>query len=271
MRDVSIVTPAYNQAQFFGDCLESVSSQSVAPKEHVIVDAMSTDETPAIVDAYHPPYSVTKIRESDRGQSDGINKGVLRCSGEIVSWLNSDDYLLPGALAAVVEAFADFPDAVAICGIGWKVGADGARLKQGPYRPFSSMRLRTALEYVQPASFYRLAAWKSVGGLDESLHYAMDWDLLLKLSAIGRIVAIPSPLAAIRYYSETKTSTGGWRRAAEIAAIGRRHNGPWDLNNLSYQLRRVFANVKVARRLIDGVTWKISASQPIMIQGWPDQ
>lgn len=267
---ISIVTPAFNQAQFLPDALRSVEEQRGIELEHILVDPLSTDATPEIIAAYAARTGAVSIREPDRGQSDGINKGVARASGEVVSWLNSDDLLEPGALAAVVRRFGENPDAVAVCGVGSKVDRAGALLRTVPHRPFDRIRLRTALEFIQPATFIRRSAWNAVGGLDESLHYAMDWDLLLKLAALGPVVSIPEKLARIRYYEDTKTSTGGWKRAAEIARIGRRHNGPLDPNNLSYVVRCVAAPVKPLRRYVDGLFWKMGEVQPIMVCGWPD-
>jgi GT2 family glycosyltransferase len=237
--------------------------------QHIVVDAMSSDSTPLILGQYAPGYKVKIIREADRGQSDGINKGMRSARGGIVSWLNSDDFLAPGALFAVAKAFAENPNAVAVCGVGAKVDREGRLRRHVPFREFKQRRLNTALEYVQPATFYRRSAWDRVGGLDIDLHYAMDWDLLLKLSRVGRIVAIPDVLASYRDYAETKTASGGWKRMAEIAGIGRRHNGPFDLNNLSYQLRCKFVGSGMAKRIIDWATWRISYFQPILVQTWP--
>lgn len=267
---ISIVTPAFNQAVFLPDALRSVEEQHYPELEHILVDPLSTDATPAIIAEYAARTGAISIREADRGQSDGINKGVSRATGEIVSWLNSDDLLESGALVAVARTFAEHPEAVAVCGVGSKVDREGGLLRTVPHRPFDRQRLRTALEFIQPATFIRRSAWNAVGGLDESLHYAMDWDLLIKLAALGPVVSIPDKLARIRYYEDTKTSTGGWKRAAEIARIGLRHNGPLDPNNVSYLVRCLVAPVKPLRRFVDGAFWKLGEFQPIMVCGWPD-
>lgn len=266
---ISIVTPTYNQEAFLSDTLNSVMSQEYPSLQHIVVDAMSTDSTPLILVQYAPGYEVKIIREADRGQSDGINKGMRSATGEIVSWLNSDDFLAPGALFAVAKAFAENPDAVAVCGVGALVDRQGVLRRHVPFRPFQPARLKTAFEYVQPATFYRRSAWEQVGGLDENLHYAMDWDLLLKLSKVGDCVAIPEVVASYRDYEDTKTSTGGWPRMAEIAMIGRRHNGIFDLNNLSFALRSFLPRVPLYRRLVDNIFWKVNDRQPVMISGWP--
>ncbi len=92
---VSIITPSFNQGRFLTDCIESVLAQVGVEVEHIITDAGSTDETIDVLNRY--PHLKRKS-ESDKGMSDGINKGFLHASGDWVMWLNCDDYLLPGAL-----------------------------------------------------------------------------------------------------------------------------------------------------------------------------
>ena len=268
---ITIVTPTYNQAEFLPETLVSIEAQNYPNLEHIIVDALSTDRTPEITAEYAHRTGARVIREGDRGQSDGINKGMRAATGDIVSWLNSDDTLEDGALAAIARAFEQNPTAVAICGVGSKMDRSGALIRTVPFRPFEWRRLRTALEYIQPATYFRLEAWMKAGGLDEDLHYAMDWDLLIKLHRQGPIVPIPDRIARIRYYEDTKTSTGGWKRAAEIARIGRRHNGPLDLNNLSYVARNLVAPVPLLRRAVDALFWKIGEHYPVMVCGWPER
>lgn len=250
--------------------LRSVKNQNYMDLEHIVVDAMSSDSTPEILSSYAGNPGVRVIREKDKGQSDGINKGVAQAQGEIISWLNSDDMLETGALHIVAQAFADFPSAIVICGVGSKTDRSGKILRTVPFRPFDPVRLRTALEFIQPATFIRRDAWNAVGGLDINLFYAMDWDLLIRLSRIGLIVSIPNRLAFIRYYEETKTSTGGWTRAAEIARIGRRHNGLLDLNHLSFRIRGATVGSPFLKRIVDWITQWLSEFRPIMVQGWPE-
>jgi len=211
--------------------------------------------------------------EPDRGQSDAINKGMRVATGEIVGWLNADDVLLPGALAKVVEAFKKNLDAVVVYGVGAKTDLEGREIKRVPFRDFCPKRLSYAFGAVQPAMFFRRDAYWKVGGLDESLHYAMDWDLLLKLAKVGKVVAIPDHLANIRYYPETKTNTGGWKRMREIAGIARSHNGALDRNYLSFQIRDCLAkqSMRLPRRLFDHICWNLFKNPPLMVQGWPEE
>lgn len=270
---ISIVTPSLNQAVFAPEMLDSFSAQDYPNLEHIVYDAGSTD---GVIEIWKKAESNGRLKlfvESDRGQSDAINKGMRVAGGEIVGWLNSDDVLLHGALHAVAEVFSRNPEAVVVIGTGGKMDLNGQPLKVVPSSRFSSDRLKSVFDIIQPAMFFRRDAFWKVGGLDESLHYAMDWDLLLKLSKIGEIVTIPQHLANIRYYEETKTNTGGWKRMREIARIGRRHNGILDRNNLSFQIRNLLSKqpFKLPRTLFDHLCWNLFKDPPLMVQGWPDE
>lgn len=269
---ISIITPTFNQAHFLQQTLDSVVSQDYPNLEHIIVDAMSSDETPRILAAYAQRPGVLIIREPDRGQSDGINKGTVAASGVITSWLNSDDILCPGALHRIAEAFVRNPQAVVVYGIGGKMDRQGNVLRWVPYRSFNRKHLKTAYRVVQPAMFYRRDIFLEVGGLDIDLHYAMDWELLIRLSQGREVVSLNERIALIRYYEETKTSTGGWRRMREIAEIGKKANGYFDLNYLSFLTRNMTARMPVPglRRAIDGLFGELGRYSPIMVSGWPD-
>ncbi len=302
MPAISIVTPSLNQAHFAGDMLRSLEEQTYPDLEHVIFDACSTDGSVELWREWEwqrekaenlklengkeenaetgnlklEGAAVIRVRvfvEADRGQSDAINKGMRVATGEIVGWLNADDVLIPGALHTVVRAFAEHPEAVVVYGVGAKSERDGSIRRKVPFRPFSHRRLRHAFGAVQPAMFFKREAFWRVGGLDESLHYAMDWDLLLKLAQVGEVVAIQEHLANIRYYEETKTNTGGWKRMEEIARIARRHNGAWDRNVLSFRIRDVLARQPLSwpRTLFDHLCWNLFKDPPLMVQGWPEE
>lgn len=270
---VSVITPSLNQAVFASEMLASLDVQQYPDLEHIIYDAGSTD---GVIDIWKKAETEGKLKlfvEPDRGQSDAINKGMRVATGEIVGWLNSDDVLLPVALRTVAEAFSKNPKAVVVVGTGGKMDLKGNPIKIVPSSRFSVDRLKSAFEIIQPAMFFRSDAYWKVGGLDESLHYAMDWDLLLKLSKIGEVVTIPEHLANIRYYEETKTNTGGWKRMREIALIGRRHNGPLDRNYFSFQIRDFLSKqpFKLPRHLFDQLCWNLFKDPPLMVQGWAEE
>lgn len=268
---ISLITPTLNQAEFIEETIRSVLAQNYSDLEWIVLDACSTDATPQILARYaHLPW-LRIIREADEGQSDAINKGMHLATGEVVAWLNSDDLLAPSALQQVAAAFATHPQASVIYGIGAKIDRKGRLIRVVPYRPFNRKRLATALEAVQPATYFRRDAFWAVGGLRKDLYYAMDWDLLLRLANQGQVVAIDALLAKIRYYEDTKTATGGWKRMRELAQIGRAHNGFFDWNHLSFLMRQATPPFRLARKMVDALFYQLASRQPIMICDWPEK
>lgn len=181
---MTIVTPSYNQGEFIRATIESVLAQDYPRLEYIIMDGGSTDQTAAIVGEY--AGRLTWISEKDRGQAHAINKGFAMATGEIVAWLNSDDILLPGAVARAVNAFAAAPPGVgAIYGEGYLLDREGRITRRFPAtEPFNLWKLTYLSDYIlQQSVFFRRAAIEEIGWLDENLHYALDWDLLIRLES----------------------------------------------------------------------------------------
>jgi Glycosyltransferases, probably involved in cell wall biogenesis len=267
---ITLVTPSFNQARYIERTIRSVIAQEYSALEWIVVDAMSTDETAEILDRYRDLPFLRVIREPDRGQTDAINKGLRQGHGEIAGWLNSDDELLPGALHAVARAFAAAPEAVAVYGAGRKVDEEGRLLKHVPSRPFDPALLRTAFYILQPAFFFRRQLVLDLGGLDEALHYAMDWELAMRLAERGPFATVNEELAALRCYAGTKTEGGGWQRFEEIARIGRRMNGAFDRNLIAWKLRRLARGSALARRCVDFILSQLYPERSVMVVGWPE-
>jgi glycosyltransferase involved in cell wall biosynthesis len=225
---ISVVTPSYNQARFLGQCIQSVVAQEYPKLEYIVVDGGSTDGSAAIIEQYER-HLARWVSEPDRGQSDAINKGLRWATGDLVTWLNSDDFYLPGALAAVAEAYRSAPAAPFYFGDGWRVNEAGD--PRAPFFPGGHVGFdRSAMIYglntvLQPAAFISRRRLVEVGYLDESLRYGMDTDLWIKLSAHGDPVPVPGRLAASREYRDTKTATGGFERIEELRRIAERHSG----------------------------------------------
>jgi glycosyltransferase involved in cell wall biosynthesis len=269
---ISLITPTFNQAEFLPQTLESIRHQQDPSFEHVVIDAMSSDATPQILDSWAAETSARVVREPDTGQSNAINKGARLADGEIIGWLNSDDILCRGALAAIRDGFLNNPEAVVVYGLGSRMNRAGEFVRTVPYREFSRSDLRTAFRVVQPAMFFRRDIFLKIGGLDEALRYAMDWELLIRLADEGQVVSLPTEIARIRYYEETITATGGWKRMREIAEIGRKYNGRWDPNYVSYSVRTAVAKLpgRFFKWAADQFLWRAWRQRPVMVQGWPE-
>jgi hypothetical protein len=225
---ISVVTPSLNQGRYLRQCIESVASQGYENLELLVIDAGSTDESLAVIREHQSKISYW-VSEPDRGQSDAINKGFARATGELVAWLNADDYYLPGALERVAEAYAADPAAPFYFGDGLRVDEAGATISN--FFPPDTLRfdrqaLVLGLNYLlQPSTFINRRYLEQVGHLDVGLHYGMDSELWMRLSKVGEPRAIPSTLSATREYRTTKTASGSFGRVEELRQIAMKHSG----------------------------------------------
>jgi len=230
--DFSIVTPSYNYGRFIGECLESVARQEGVTFEHLVMDAGSQDSTAEVVAGF--PHA-TFFQEPDAGMSDGINKGFRRAKGKWVMWLNADDRLKPGALAAVKRFAETRPSADVIYG-GWDfVGPDGAFQRRMTLFPFDRMMLLYAGCYIgSTACFYRRATTIDAGHLlNVGFHYCMDGEYYARLAGAGkRFAYLPAVLADFRLHGES---------------LSQRNLDSRDIDGI-LRLQRQFAEPRTVRR-----------------------
>jgi len=222
---VSIVTPSFNHARFIRATIESVLSQDYPRIEYIVMDGGSGDETASIVRDYSS--RLTWVSEPDRGQSHAINKGFSRSRGSILFWLNSDDLILPGAVRRAVGAFEENRHAGAVYGEGFLIDEQGNTTRRFPCtEPFNLWRLLYVSDYIlQQTAYFRRSAIEKAGYLREDLHFAMDWDLLIRLAKLYPLQYIPEYMGCLREYASAKSFSGGARRASEIARLLREHTG----------------------------------------------
>jgi glycosyltransferase involved in cell wall biosynthesis len=201
---VSIVTPSYNQGRFLRRTIDSVLTQDYPHIEYVVVDGGSTDESLDILRGCD--RRVRWVSERDRGQSDAINKGFAAARGDILAYVNSDDVLLPGAVAATVRYFEQHPDWDLIYGNAYHIDVEDQVLGHYPTAPYSFARLLQDCCICQPATFWRRRIADRIGPFADDLHFAMDYDYWMRVDrAGGRLVLVPEFLACSRLYPETKT------------------------------------------------------------------
>ena len=220
---VTIVTPSLNQGRWIGETIESVLGQGYPRLEYTVLDGGSRDTTLDVLRGYGD--RITWTSGPDGGQSAAINKGFRTARGEIVAWLNADDTYLPGAIGTAVEHFMNHPECALVYGEGYRIDDDGRRIGRFlATEPFNLWKLTYLSDYIlQQSVFMRRHAVEAVGFLDETLHWAMDWDLFLKIGRRFRIDYLPVYLGNIREHRSAKTATGGRRRIAELARVMRRH------------------------------------------------
>jgi len=211
---ISIVTPSFNQGKYIEQTILSVLDQNYPNLEYIIMDGGSTDDTVEIIKKYEDRISYW-ISEKDNGQTDAINKGFARCTGNVFNWINSDDYYEPGALLTIGKFFNENPSADVVCGKEWSFETDAPEKKT--LNPGSVIK-ENIFETIrigiidQPCSFFRSDKIKDFFPLNVSLKYAMDrqlWWLYLLKYGQQNILQINEVLTNFRLHSQSKSVIDG--------------------------------------------------------------
>jgi len=200
---VSIVTPSFNMGGLIEETIRSVVDQDYPNIAYVVIDGGSSDGTLDILKRYEGRLKY--VSEPDRGQTDAVNKGFALSHGSIFTFLNADDTLLPGAVTAAVEAFAEHPEAGVIYGDAWFIAEDGSRTAPYPVEPFDAKNLERRCFICQPAAFIRREVYASSGMLDPERHCALDYDLWIRIARRYPMVKIDRFLANSRIHEGSKT------------------------------------------------------------------
>jgi len=215
----AIVTPSFNTARYIGVAIRSVLEQHYANIDYLVMDGGSTDGTVEILRSLG--NQVRWVSQKDEGQADAIKRGFEQTEGDILAWLNSDDFFCPGAFEAVAGYFSTHPDVDVVYGDANYVDADGKVISPCVHvEPYSPKRLFHYSDFiVQPAAFFRRRAYEAVGGVDPKLHWALDYDLWLKLARKFKFAYLPRVLANYRWLGNNKSATGGANRLDEIESL----------------------------------------------------
>ena len=205
---ISIVTPSYNQGQFIEETIRSVLLQDYPNLEYIIIDGGSTDNSVEIIKRYEP-WLTFWISEKDRGQSHAINKGWQHGTGELFAWLNSDDYLEPGVLGRVASYYKQGENSSLgmIYGRSKIIDQDRDYLFSiGESFELSRPLIDLIDPFPQPSVFITKKAIDRTGFLDESMHYAMDLDLFIRIALSFPIFFTDEIWSTVRFSPDTKTS-----------------------------------------------------------------
>jgi glycosyltransferase involved in cell wall biosynthesis len=205
---ISIVTPSYNQGAYLERTLQSVLGQDYPRLQYIVQDGGSSDDSPEVLRRYRP-YLAHAESAKDRGQTHALNLGFAHATGDVLAYLNSDDLLLPGALAYVAAYFAAHPEVDVVYSHRVVIDERDREVGRWVLPPHEDAALLWRDFVPQETLFWRRRVWQKVGArFDEGFRFAMDWDLLLRLRAAGATFArVPRFLAAFRVHSEQKTST----------------------------------------------------------------
>lgn len=204
---ISIVTISYNQRKYLQECIDSVLSQGYPNLEYIVVDPGSTDGSRELIASYGD--RIHQIFEPDTGPANGLNSGFSIARGEILGFINSDDTLLPGALAAVEAAFADGACDV-VTGMGYRTNGEGIRTGQIiPSRFTPWLYVHGAVSLFQQGTFFRSSYYHEAGGFNEDNHTCWDGELFLDMALAGaRFKLIHSQIATFRIHDASISGSG---------------------------------------------------------------
>jgi glycosyltransferase involved in cell wall biosynthesis len=205
---ISIVTPSYNQGHFIEETIRSVLLQNYPNLEYIIIDGGSTDNTIDVIKKYESWITYWESKK-DKGQSNALNIGFSKSTGDILNWLCSDDIYMPSAffeIAAYMQL--DFPlwiigKAYTINSASKKIKINNNNLKEINLNTFLSWRV---FGFSQAATFWNRMMWEKGQKINENLHYCMDTDLWFKFYNFSKPLALDVFLASYRLHSEAKTS-----------------------------------------------------------------
>jgi glycosyltransferase involved in cell wall biosynthesis len=276
---VSIITPSYNQAAFLEQTLRSVLDQDYPNLEYLVVDGGSDDGSVEIIKRYESRLAWW-VSEKDRGQAEAINKGLARAKGDYVTWLNSDDFYLPGAIRSAVEVLQARPETALVYGDVLAVDATGKVTKVLRYANWGLEGLMGFNIIGQPAVFMRRSALERAGTLDLSYHYLLDHQLWLRVAQQGAMQYVPQQWAAARFHSQSKNVAASANFGKEAYRIVEWMQGQPALSETYWRLeRKIWAGAHRinARYLLDadrpreafGAYWKsLRADAPTALKEW---
>jgi len=215
---LTVVTPAYNQADFLRDTIESVLMQDYPNIEHIVLDDGSTDETPKILAEYDD--KIIWETQKNMGQTATINKGWRMTSGEFITWLNSDDTFYDSkSVSTGINYLINHPETGIVFGDSMFTEADGTEIE--PTRPIIDF---TYVKFIkncensisQPSAFIRREVLEKVGELDPKFYYFMDWDFWMRAGIYFKIEHIDEILSTYRLHADSKTVAQAKKAAPEL-------------------------------------------------------
>lgn len=208
---ITIITPSFNQGQFIEQTIQSVIEQQYPNLEYIIIDGGSTDDTVDIIKKYQG-YLTYWVSEKDDGQSEAINKGLALATGDIVNWLNSDDFYEPGALHVIAEAFQD-QNVNVFCGRSRIFYNNHSEERYSKGTDVFNGNLAKTIGWAridQPETFFRKSAIDKIGPLNKDFHYVMDkewWIRYLLMFGLSGVKKTEEVIVNFRIHDNSKTGS----------------------------------------------------------------
>lgn len=251
---ISIVTISFNQQQYLRACIDSILDQSDCAVEYIVVDPGSTDGSREIIESYGD--RIVQVFEKDSGPADGLNRGFARATGDVYGFINSDDYLLPGALKTITEFFNKNGNDVFVTGQGYTENEHAERTPIHPNKLTSSNMLHRSGVVFQQSTFFPAVLFKKAGGFNDQNSTCWDYELFLRFLLQGAThQVIDEELAVFRFYQGSISGSGRLeeRYYQELdqlfeESLGRRRNS---IDKLLTQYQRI--QRELGRRLFGRV------------------
>lgn len=216
---ISIVTPSYNQALYLEETIRSVLLQSYPNLEYIVIDGGSQDDSIQILE-YYSDFITYWVSEKDEGQTDAINKGFSRASGEIMGWLNSDDILLPNALQTIAKVMMKNPNIAVVTGWRKVYDENTVFIRNLAFGLLSKEFIRHLCAVFQETTYWRREVYEKIGALKTSHRYAMDYQYWQRMLEAGyEFTLIPQYLGGFRIHETSKGETLKDVRILELNSI----------------------------------------------------
>ena len=242
---ISIITVAYNSAGTIADTMDSVAKQTYSDLEHLVIDGLSTDDTVRVVDAHRHP-NLMLSSEPDKGIYDAMNKGLNRATGEVIGFLNADDFYADAqALARVAKSFEDDPRVEACFGDLLYVSEDNHKVvRYWKSRPYEKGSFARAWCPAHPTFYIRRSALERLGTFDLTYRLAADTEFMMRYLERGSVWSVYIPHVQVRMRVGGATNQS-WRN---IVRQNREIFRALEKNNIPYSIGSFFAH-KLASRI----------------------
>ncbi|MEA5112586.1 MAG: glycosyltransferase family 2 protein [Geobacteraceae bacterium] len=236
---ISIITPSFNQDAYIDQTIQSVLKQNYPDFEHIVIDGGSTDRTVQILKSYE---HLVWISEKDRGQADALNKGLRYAKGDVIGWINSDDYYESNIFKFVMDQFYRPETQWVIGNLTYQFDGIGTLIpNKSPVVSYERL-IRNPDIVKQAPAFFRRSFLERVGGWNPDFFMVMDFDLWVRLSKCSPPKMVDHNWAYFRIHSMQKTSISNTQRQLmEIVQVLKRESVPLSITARVYTRKQCHA------------------------------
>lgn len=245
---ITIITPSFNQSKYIDEAIQSVLKQNHNNVEHIIIDGGSTDNTVQILKSYE---HLIWVSENDRGQADALNKGLALATGDVIGWINSDDYYEENIFDSVMEKFSDIDVQWVIGNLSYKIDATGQIVPNKSLMVNYEMLIQNPDIVKQAPTFFRRDILEHVGGWNADLYMVMDYDLWIRLAKLSTPKMIDENWAHFRLHPDQKTCVSNTQRQlSEIVRVLEKEAVPSAIIIRVYLRKQWFAFKEQVKQLL---------------------